>query len=302
MNKLIAYPISFLILIAFTLQSCENKTEDESQENSSAEELKKDSVDNSIVKSEDLPAAAVYAEEVTRVIPNDQIPSDEIVDEFYDAIFEKNTEKVIQMLGTKYPAGYEPKNKISPIQALIWSGDNPIIVKMFVDGGAKINKEGDPMILVAAEYKRPKILAYLIEQGCLTEPSGTPSGAFNKAGFHGFYEGARLLLFNGADQNIGDVRGKLWFYHEAVRKSDFEALNKLKLTKDELNHNDCEGQTALIIAIRKNNLKMVEYLLSKGIDKSKPETFDCGDDIYLGDLPIEIAKKKKNQEIIKVLK
>lgn len=298
MNKLIAHPISFLIIIACITYSCQGKTEKKLLNNDDIELSKA----NSEESNEAVAEAPVYTQEVKAVIPNYQIPSDEVVDELYDAIFDKNTEKIIQMLGTKYPAGYEPKNKISPIQALIWNDDNVLIVKMFVEGGAKINKDGDPMILPAAEYKRPKILAYLIEQGCLTEANGTPSPAFNKAGFYQFYEGARLLLFKGADQNNGDVRGKLWFYHEAVAKSDYDALNKLILSKDELNYNDCEGQTALIIAIRKNNLKMVEYLLSKGIDKNIPETFDCGDDIYYGDLPLEIAKKKKNQEIVKVLK
>ena len=48
-------------------------------------------------------------------------PSAEIIEEFYQAIFDNNSQKVRQMLATKFPANYEPKNKIPPLQAVIWT-------------------------------------------------------------------------------------------------------------------------------------------------------------------------------------
>jgi len=59
---------------------------------------------------------------------------------------------------------------------------------------------------------------------------------------------------------------------------------------------------ALIIAIKNNNIEMVQYLIQKGVDKNKPETFDCGDDISYGKLPIEIAKDNNFEEIVEILK
>ena len=285
--------IIFLFVFAFMIQSCESKKQNANLET----EVKKDTTDlnQGDYESEGLEESI----EAAFVIP---IPSDEIIDEFYTAIFEKNNEKVLEMLETTYPAGYEPKNKISPIQALIWAGDNVLMVKAFQEGGAKINDDKNPMILVAAEYKRPKTLAYLIEKGCLIEKSGKESGAFNKAGFYAFYEGAKMLLLKGANQEIGDIRGKLWVFHQAVHKSDYEVLDALKLSKDDLDYNDYNGETALIIAVKSNNLKMVKYLLKKGVDKNKLETFDGGDDIFYGKLPIEIAKENNFQEIVEVLK
>lgn len=47
---------------------------------------------------------------------------------------------------------------------------------------------------------------------------------------------------------------------------------------------------------------MVQYLIKIDVDKNKTETFDCGDVIYYGKLPIEIAKANNLEEIVEVLK
>lgn len=221
-----------------------------------------------------------------------------ITDELYDEIFANNTERVIEMLKTNFSPNYEPKNKITPLQAVIRTADNITLAKFMIDGGATINDKNEDLVLDATEYKRLEILKFLIKKGVPYKANGS----FNKAGFYQFYDGAKYLLLHGAGQDAGDIRGTLWVFHEAVRKSDYEVLNALKLTKDILAYNDCDGQTALIIAIKANNLEMVKYLINKGVDKNKPETFDCGDDIYYGKLPIQIAKESKFEEIVELLK
>jgi len=258
-----------LMSISFTFSSCENKS----------------------IPKENAPTKRSDAA-IKKVIP-----TDEIVNEFYDAIFNKDNQKVRQMLGTSFPVDYQPKNKISPLQALIWSSDDAGLAKQFIEAGADFNNKDNPAVLVAAEYKRLEILKYLIQKG--SDIKNTD--AFSKAGFHQFYDGAKLLLLKGANQEKGDVRGKLWVFEQAVIKSDYEVLKALKLTKEELNHNNCEGETALIIAIKKNNLKMVNYLIDRGADKNKPETFDCGDDIHYGKTPIQIAKENNFKEIVSLI-
>jgi cell division protein FtsI/penicillin-binding protein 2 len=120
LKKLIPF---FAVTLAFVFQSCENK--------SKVQERKQTQKKVETVKI--------------------SIPTDEITDEFYDAIFENNNQKVKQILETTFPANYEPKNKIPPLQAVIWAADNLYLAKLFVEGGAKINNEENPAVVVASE-------------------------------------------------------------------------------------------------------------------------------------------------------
>lgn len=249
-------------------------------------------------KTSDKTTAKQEIKETAKKTTEIPTPTHEIVEDFYKAIFNKDVEKVKRMLATEFPANYLPKNKIPPLQALIWSSDDVDLTKLFVEGGAKINDQKSPLIVVAAEYGRLKILKYLIAQGCDIKNNE----AFNKAGLHQFFESAKLLLINGANQEKGDIRGKLWVFEQAVIRADYEVLNELNLTTEELNSNNCDGETALIIAVKQNNVEMTKYLLNKNVDRTKVETFDCGDNIGYGKTPIQIAKKNNFQEIVELLK
>ena len=230
--------------------------------------------------------------------PKQVVPSPAVVDEFYDAVFANRTQKALKMIGAKFPANYEPKNKIAPLQAAIWQ-NNLAVVKALVESGAVINKpkSDESYVETAADKGTLEILKYLIQKG----GNITNSDAFNTAGFGNFYDCAKLLLLKGANQEKGDIRGKFHVFEEAVRRSDYEVLNALKFNKGDIDYHNYDGETALIIAVKKNNLEMVKYLLKKGADKNKPETFDAGDDISHGEKPIQIATKMKFTEIVRLL-
>ena len=279
MNKLQLNVLLTFLLLVFSFTSCIDKVE----ENQKIDRIQLDDVQ---------PPALNQTSEW-----NHSEPTWQIVNEFYDAISDNNTEKVAEMLETTFPANFQPKNKISPVEAVIRTSDNLSLLKLLVNKGATINDKEENLVLAAAEHKRLEILKYLIEKGCAYKDNGS----FNTAGFYQFYEGAKYVLLKGADQNSGDIRGKLWVFYEAVRKSDYEVLNALTLSKNEMSSNKCDGTSALIIAIKENNLSMVKYLLKKGADKNKPETFDCGDDLSYGKLPIEIAKANKFDAIVETL-
>lgn len=220
------------------------------------------------------------------------IPSKETVETFYDAINSNETEKALAMVGTDFPGDYEPPYKITPLKAAIWR-NNILLVKKLVQHNANIHKAGDLAVEEAAEYGMYEILEYLIQQ-----KADLNNEAFSKAKD---YRCAKLLLEHNANQEMGDVRGKLNFYLQAVEKNDLPSLKLLTLHADDINYNNCDGQTALLIAIKKEYVEIIAYLLKSGINPSKPETVDCGDDISTGKTPLELATETKNKEVIQLV-
>ena len=219
------------------------------------------------------------------------------IDAFYEAIFSGDTGSVNQLLANKIiPPNFKPKNKIDPLEASIRSKD-PAVYFVLLANGFTPGENKDELLLQAAEYGRLSILEDLLDKGASLE-----TGAFNKAGFHAHYDCGKYLLMQGANQEIGDIRGKYWMFFEAVKRSDYDVLDRLQMNQADWDYNDCNGQTAIILSIKKQDATLLRYLLEKGANRDKPETFDCGDEIYLGKTPMAIAKQLKNQEMINLLK
>lgn len=224
--------------------------------------------------------------------------SEETVSKFYDAIFSDNETVAIEMLeSNEFPGSSVPEGKIAPLQAAIWQNNFNIAIAL-IEHGANVNHPSYSSVLVAAEYGACEILAYLVEHGA----SFRENGSFRNAGFYQHYECARFLLEQGANQEAGDLRGKLWVLHEAVLRADYEVLDLLILSKEEMNSMNCEGENALILAVKQKDVRLAKYLLKRGADKKMPETFDCGDDISYGLTPVQLAKKNKDTKMQEVLK
>lgn len=224
--------------------------------------------------------------------------SEEVVSRFYDAVFSDNETVAIGMLESKeFPGNSEPEGKIAPLQAAIWQNNFNIAIAL-IEHGANVNSPSYSAVLVAAEYGACEILAYLVEHGA----SFQEIESFRTAGFHQHYGCARFLLEQGANQEIGDLSGKLWVLREAVLREDYGVLELLVLSKDEVNSMNCEGENALILAVKQQDVQLVKYLLKRGADKNMPETFDCGDDISFGLTPAQIAKNNKDIKMQNALK
>lgn len=220
-------------------------------------------------------------------------PTAETIEKFYDAIHSKKTALALKMLDTEFPPDFEPTTKILPLQAAIWE-NNLAIVKKLIENNARIDTDDFSGVKEAASYGTFEILKYLV-----SKKGNINNGAFNHAKN---YKCAKFLLENGADANQGEVSGTLSFYLEAVTRDDRAALKLLNLNKNNLDYNNCEGDTALIIAIKARNIEMVKYLIALGVDVEKPETFDCGDDISVGKKPLELAIESKNIPLIQLIK
>jgi len=224
--------------------------------------------------------------------------SEETVSKFYDAIFSNNEIVVIEMLESKeFPGKSEPTGKIAPLQVAIWQNNFNIAIAL-IEHGANVNSSSYSAVLTAAEYGACEILAYLVEH----DAPFREIGSFRTAGFYQHYGCARFLLEQGANQEIGDLSGKLWVLREAVLRADYGVLDLLVLSPEEMNAMNCEGENALILAVKQRDVQLVKYLLKRGADKNTPETFDCGDDISFGLTPALIAKKNKDVKMQNALK
>lgn len=224
--------------------------------------------------------------------------SEEAVSKFYDAVFSDNEVLAIEMLESKeFPGNSEPAGKIAPLQAAIWQNNFNIAIAL-IEHGASVNGPSYSPVLTAAEYGACEILAYLVEHGAHFRDIGS----FRTAGFYQHYACARFLLEQGVNQEIGDLRGKLWVLQEAVIRADYGVLDLLVLSSEEVNSMNCDGENALILAIKQRNVHLVEYLLKRGADKNMPETFDCGDDVSVGLTPMQLAQKNKDIKMQQALK
>lgn len=224
-----------------------------------------------------------------------QVPSKEIVNQFYDAVRENNFDVAKRLItDKKFPANFEPTDKVTPLQMVIWQ-NNLELVKTLVENGANINSKVKSAVEEAAGKGFLEILTFLVE-------NGGDKNYFSTAASNDHYECAKYLLLKGANQNSEEGDAKLRFLLDAIKKADFTSLNALTIDKNLINQNNCDGETPLIATIRKKDAKLVKFILSKGASKTKPETFDCGDDVSYGLKPIQIATKLKNAEVIKLLK
>lgn len=120
------------------------------------------------------------------------------------------------------------------------------------------------------------------------------------------YLNLRLAILHGfklSDINQETNNGsRLDFFISAVSINDYEILDLLNFQDPALDWDSCYGETVLTTAVRQRNVKMVKYLLDRGIDKNKREFPACYDDAEEGQNAYEIALEIGDQEIIDLLK
>ena len=161
------------------------------------------------------------------------------------------------------------------------SNYNPETVKKLIEEGADVNtlnRWGNPPLTMAVLKGNLELIKFLLSRGAdinLKNPKGFSPLDFAKK------SGNNLIidLLQG-----GKLEGSL---QEALNSSDYDSDKILDLIKEgaPLNTLNSSGDTALMIAIRKNDERVVRALLEKGADvKAKNSE---------GITPLGLAKKLK---------
>jgi hypothetical protein len=113
----------------------------------------------------------------------------------------------------------------------------------------------------------------------------------------------RLIVFYRINlKKMSSWERRLDFFISAVYNNDYEVLNLLDFEDKALDGDSCYGITILTAAIYENNVKMVKYLLNRGVDKSKREFAACYDEAKEGVNAYEAAVYMGNEEMMDLLK
>ncbi|AIF81595.1 hypothetical protein I862_05205 [endosymbiont of Acanthamoeba sp. UWC8] len=173
--------------------------------------------------------------------------------------------------------------------------DDVSSIKAFLEKGADINaqdvKYGYTPLMYSILYNKQKSYNYLITKGAdLSIRSNDGKTVAHLAATANNIKAFELLIDYGVDPNIHDNQGNSPYYYSTqftdefayIAVKQYKNMNKalIDFTKNgsiaavkqtlrlgaDTNYKDANGNTALIIAVQKNNVKLAGYLLSKDSD------------------------------------
>ena len=162
----------------------------------------------------------------------------------------------------------------------------------------------DYAIRYSYECDNPPILRYLLSHG---KKIAINDSVVEVDDYDADFDCHKLMLkyepsFREEISTYEFIETRLWFYLRAVQLNDYSALELIDFTDEALEHNSCEGETGLTIAVKENDIEMVKYLLSRGVNKEKREFPACFDDAQEGQNAYEIAVDLGFNEIVELLK
>ena len=125
-----------------------------------------------------------------------------------------------------------------------------------------------------------------------------------KGEYLGRYLSYRLIVLYHLDfiKIEDNWENRLNFFLVCVKHNDYEVLDLLDFRDSALEGDSCYGETVLTVAVRGNNIKMVKYLLKRGVDINKRELPACYDDAVEEKNAYEIALDLGYKDIADLLK
>lgn len=239
--------------------------------------------------------------------------SRDICDKFYQAIRKNDSIIVLDYIKT-YPHVKEciQTSGISHLKIAL-KNNNSSVLKILIEKKIGINNDyikeiiWDYINIENEKIDELNLLLSLVSKkdkidiiDWKTEYPSTSSGRLRYYDYISY----RLIVLYHLDfiDIIADWESRLDFFITSVANNDFEILDLLDFTDEALNMDSCYGETVLTTAVRGNNLEMVKYLLSRGVDKDKREFAACYDDSVEEQNAYEIAKELGYNDILEILK
>jgi hypothetical protein len=169
------------------------------------------------------------------------------------------------------------------------------VVQFLVNQGVELDFLHDSAFLLAVRYGKEQLIRYVVGHGAkLDLRNHVGSGAYTEA-YYGNKSNIPIIHELGLD--ITEHGGELW--RMAVSDHDMKTIQLLLKYGVDMNYNKPNmvypyGATALTVAARNGNFKMVKFLVEHGADVTYKEKD--------GDRAYTIALSQKNHEMAQFLK
>lgn len=183
---------------------------------------------------------------------------------------------------------------LSPIEIAIIAGKFDV-VKFLVNQGVELNNPDTSAFLLAVRYGNEQLIRYVVEHGAkLDLRNHVGSGAYAQA----YYRNkSNIPLIHELGLDMKEHGGELW--RMAVSDHDMQTMELLLKYGVDINYNKPNmvypyGASALTVAARIGNFKMVKFLIQYGADITLKEKD--------GDRAYTIVLSQKNYEMAQFLK
>ena len=170
-----------------------------------------------------------------------------------------------------------------------------LAVSVLATGALHAQNSNASIIFKAVEKNDLEKLKTLIESGM---DAGVQDMLNNTplhiAAFHGYDEAINLLVAHGADVNAVNEAGRTPLY-EAVRVGHKAAVNALLSNGADVRMRYASSKSSVLhLAVKDDNYQVAGLLLDSGADPKARNV--------QGDRPLDIAKDRKNKDMVRLLK